>query len=120
MGDGVDNRLADGLTRWKEEQIPERLNAERPEIAWQVQELGDGERQMCSEILRGYAFGRVAASTRQTSEANWRMWVSWRSLVGKGCWLQKEMGEMELATELADFMGVLLRGEREQGDDNRG
>jgi len=39
---GVDNRLADGLTRWREEQIPEKLNAECPEIAWQVQELGSG------------------------------------------------------------------------------
>ena len=49
---GIDNRLADGLTRWKEEQIPEKLNAERPEIAWQLQELGDREQLMCTEILR--------------------------------------------------------------------
>ena len=49
---GVDNRLADGLTRWREEQIPEKLNAECPGIDWQVQELGTGEQLMCSEILR--------------------------------------------------------------------
>ena len=52
-GRGVDNRLADGLTRWDAEQIPERLNAECSEIAWKIQELRDGDRRMCSEILRG-------------------------------------------------------------------
>ena len=49
---GVDNRLADGLGRWKNEQTPEKLNAERPEVAWQVQELGDREQLMRTEILR--------------------------------------------------------------------
>ena len=48
----VDNRMADGLTRWQEGQIPEELDAECPRIAWQVQELGTVERLMCSEILR--------------------------------------------------------------------
>ena len=57
------------------------------------------------DIARGYAFGRVAASTRRTYEASWRLWVNWRSSVGKGCWLQKVMGEMELVAELAEFMG---------------
>ena len=52
MCGGVDNRLADGLTRWQEGQILEKLNAECPGIAWQVQELGTGEQVMCSEILR--------------------------------------------------------------------
>ena len=50
---GVDARLADGLTRWDAEKIHQAQNAECPEIAWQVQELGDVERQMCSEILGG-------------------------------------------------------------------
>ena len=30
----IDNPLADGLTRWKEAQIPEKLKAKRPDIAW--------------------------------------------------------------------------------------
>ena len=59
---------------------------------------------MFGDIARGYAFGRVAASTRRTYEANWR------SFVGKGCWLQKGMGEWSLWQELAEFMGALLRG----------
>ena len=33
------------------------------------------------------------------------MWVNRRSFVGKGCWLHKGMGEMELVAELAVFMG---------------
>ena len=43
----VDNRMADGLTRWKEGQILEKGNAEYPGIAWQVEELGTGEQLMC-------------------------------------------------------------------------
>ena len=54
--------LADGPTRWREEQIPEKLNEECPEIAWQVQELGTGEQPMgFGDIAREYVFGRVAA-----------------------------------------------------------
>ena len=49
---GVENRLADGLARWKEGQILQKRNAECPAIAWQVQDLGTGEHLMCSEILR--------------------------------------------------------------------
>jgi len=38
------------------------------------------------------------------------MWVSWRSFVGKECWLRKDMGEMELVEELAEFMGFCCAG----------
>ena len=48
----VDNSLADCLTRWQEGQNLEQLNAEYPEIAWQVQELGTGDKLICSEVLR--------------------------------------------------------------------
>ena len=49
---GIDNRLANGRTRWKEEQSLEKLKAERPEIAWQFQALGDREQLICTERLR--------------------------------------------------------------------
>ena len=49
---GVDIRLTDGLTRWKKEQILEKINAKVPGTAWRVQEVGDGGRLTCSEILR--------------------------------------------------------------------
>lgn len=49
---GVKNKLADGIKRWKEESIAERLKFESPEIGWQVQELGAKKRQLCAEILR--------------------------------------------------------------------
>lgn len=66
---------------------------------------GRGAADVFGDIARGYAFGKVAASTRKTYEANWKLWVSWRSFVGKGSWLQKELGEMELVAELTEFMG---------------
>lgn len=55
---GVENRLADGLTRWKVDQIPERLYAECAEVARQVQDV-------FGDMARGCAFGRVAGSTRR-------------------------------------------------------
>ena len=49
---GVDNRLADGITRWKGEEIQDNLTKESPPTIWQVQELGEEEQRMCSEFLR--------------------------------------------------------------------
>ena len=66
---------------------------------------GRGVADVFGDIARGYAFGRVAAPTRRTYEVSWRLWVNRRSFVGKGCWLHKGMGEMELVAELAVFMG---------------
>ena len=34
----------------------------------------------------------------------------WRSFIGKGCWLRKDMGEMELVGELVEFMGYCCTG----------
>ena len=64
---------------------------------------GWGAVDVFGDIARGYAFGRVAASTRRNYE--WRLWVNWRLFVRKGCWLQKAMGEMELVAEVAESMG---------------
>ena len=66
---------------------------------------GGGAAHVFGDIARGYAFGKVAASTRKSYEAKWGMWVGWRSWVGKECWLQNDMGEMEPVEELAEFMG---------------
>ena len=64
-----------------------------------------GAAHVFGDIARGYAFGRVAALTRRAYEANQRMWVSWRSFIGTGCWLPKDMGEMDLVGELVGFIG---------------
>ena len=37
---------------------------------------GRGSADVLGDVARGYAFERVAASTRKTYEANWGMWVS--------------------------------------------
>ena len=49
---GVENFLADGITRWKEDDIQTRLTTECPNVSWQAQDLGVGGTDMCSEILR--------------------------------------------------------------------
>ena len=51
-GRRVDNRLAEGITRWKGKEIQKNVTKESPETVWQVQELGKEEQRMCSEILR--------------------------------------------------------------------
>ena len=47
---GVENGLADGMTRWKEHEIQSRLTKECPAVLWQAQELGPEGKGMCSEI----------------------------------------------------------------------
>ena len=59
---------------------------------------------MFGDLARGYAFGRVATSTKKTYEANWRMWVSCRKYAGKGIWLEEEMGKAGMATEQVQHM----------------
>ena len=44
--------LADGITRWKGDEIQSRLTKECPAVTWQAQELGVEGAEMCSEILR--------------------------------------------------------------------
>ena len=48
---GVENELADGITRWKEDEIQSRLTKECPAFPWQAQELGPEGGGKCSEIL---------------------------------------------------------------------
>ena len=38
------------------------------------------------------------------------MRVSWRSFIGKECWLRNDMGEMELVGKLVAFMGHCRAG----------
>ena len=47
----VENGLADGITRWKENEIQSRLTKECPAVPWQAHEFGPEEAGMCSEIL---------------------------------------------------------------------
>ena len=48
---GVGNVLTDGITRWKEDDMHNRLAAECPTFAWQAQELGVEGSEICWEIL---------------------------------------------------------------------
>ena len=105
--------------RWTDEvECGEDSSETKPEIAWQTQEHAEGDRQMCSEVLRG---GTPLEELQLRLERLTRRvggWVKWRSFVGKGCWLQKGMGEMELG--VGRVHEELLSGGRKQGDDNSG
>ena len=48
---GVGNVLADGITRWKEDEIPTSLTAEYPTVSWQGQEFRVHGTEMCLEFL---------------------------------------------------------------------
>ena len=49
---GVENGVADGIPRWKEDEIQSRLTKECPPVPSPAQKLGEGRAGMCSEILQ--------------------------------------------------------------------
>ena len=81
---------------------------------------GRGPPDAFGDITRGYAFARVAASTRRTYEGSWRMWVNWRSFAGNMFWLQKGMGGMALVAELEEFMRYCCSEKGNQETTNAG
>ena len=93
---GVDNRIADGTTRWKREEIKKNLTKESPQTVWHARAGQGGAADVFGDFAIGYAVGRVAASTRKTYEANWRVWVSWRTYAQKGIRLDPDMEQAEM------------------------
>ena len=70
------------------------------------------------ECSLGLAGGRLERHYRITpfderyeQEAS-RMWVSWRTMRGKGNWLGKELDEWELVEELTEFMAYCCAGRK--------
>lgn len=62
------------------------------------------EADVFGDFARGSAFGRVAASTRMTYEAIWKMWLSWRTCAEMEIWLDAEMGDARMIEELAQYV----------------
>ena len=54
---GVNNVLADGISRWDRASIPSALRSCRPDIAWQEQDLGQAGTSLCSGILASSSSG---------------------------------------------------------------
>ena len=62
---GAGNVLADFTTRCEPAKINAELKRIRPDVDCREQVMGAEEKEKCSrDIARGYALGRVAASTR--------------------------------------------------------
>ena len=62
---GVDNSLADLITCCELNIIIPKLKHRKPGVNWPEEVLERGDEVFC-DPARGYAFGRVAASTRGT------------------------------------------------------
>ena len=75
---------------------------------------------MFEYIARGYAFRRIAASIRKTYEASWRLWVKLEVDRRERVLIAERNGGDGACGRVGRVHGVLLRGEREQRDDNRG
>ena len=75
---------------------------------------------MFGNFARGYAFGRVAMSTRKTCEANWRVWVSWRMYAKKGIWLEEEIEEAGMVEALVQYMAFCFTLKKNKGATNAG
>ena len=61
---------------------------------------------MFRDLTGGYALGCVATSTRNTCEANWNVWLRWRTYAEKGIWLDAEAEEAEMAEELVQHTAL--------------
>ena len=49
---GVENTIADGISRWESEDIDGNLRASRPDVAWHRQVLGQRASRYASECWR--------------------------------------------------------------------
>ena len=72
---GVENTIADGISRWKPEDIDSKLHAFRPEVAWHRQVLGPTGVALC--------LGMLAASS-PTSQLRRRLTEHIRQVSGLG------------------------------------
>ena len=69
---GLANTLADGISRWKHDEIAQKLHSYRPDIRWQEQRLGQEARNLTSDILASSSSedrlrDRLRTITRQVS-----------------------------------------------------
>ena len=48
---GVENTIADGISRWEPETTDGNLHASRPDVAWRRQVLGTTGVALCSGVL---------------------------------------------------------------------
>lgn len=69
---GLANTLADGISRWKHEEIGANLRSYRPDICWQEQHLGQEALDLTSEVLGASSSddqlrNRLNAVTRRVS-----------------------------------------------------
>jgi len=66
---------------------------------------GRCEEALYGDIARSYSFGRVADSTSKSYSRSWRMWSAWRERIEKGNFIDPGLEEVEVAEELASFIG---------------
>ena len=65
---------------------------------------GRGPEDVFGDLARSYLFGRFAESTSKSYSGNWRMWCAWREMIGKASFMERSLGEVERAEELAAYM----------------
>ena len=69
---GIANTLADGISRWKRDELSSNLHAFRPDVCWQQQHLGQEALDITSAVLAPSSSDdqlrrRLNAVTRQAS-----------------------------------------------------
>ncbi|CAM9212587.1 unnamed protein product, partial [Choristocarpus tenellus] len=93
---GKQNNLADGISRWKRDEIQPNLLRAAP---------GSGREDGVFECLAAvYARGSVAPSTQKCYEAAWDQWSEFRTYRGLSRWIDPGCREIEVVKALAEFM----------------
>ena len=75
---------------------------------------------MIRDLARGYALGRVTASTRGAYQGAWRQWVKWRGWMGEELLVRGNGIRARGSGRAGGIHGILLRGPRKPGVDGSG
>lgn len=113
---GLANTLADGISRWKHEEITAKLRSFRPDICWQEQKLGQEAVDLTS--IRGVGLKLIGRSIAQSSQrsyaSSFRSWCAFRRLMGCGVFLEGDMSSEAMTWALVDFAAWCFESESNQ------
>ena len=98
---GVENAIADGISRWKPEDIDGNLRAFRPDVAWHRQVLEPTGVAVCFGVL---ACLSVAPSSHRAYTSGFRSWAAFRGLIGEAEYFDAAVSDTDKIQELLEFV----------------
>ena len=92
---GIHKGVADGISRWDRDSVLVNLRAARPDVPWQMRDLGDaGNFGVGLELMRV----AVAPSSERTYQGHFGAWVDVWVRCGVPCLLYTSPSPRDLST----------------------